>query len=73
MGLNELDNFPSIKDSFKRENKRNLDRLEKQIKGSFLMGDNLSLPDFILGHCVGWANIAKFSAGSERFGTYVKS
>ena len=37
------------------------------------MGDNLSLPDFILGHCAGWAYVAKFYTGSEKFGTYVKS
>ncbi|OAH08666.1 Glutathione S-transferase GST-6.0 [Rhodobacteraceae bacterium SB2] len=73
LGLKEFDNFSNIKDSFKHEYKRNLDRLEKQIKGSFLMGDNLSLPDFILGHCAGWAHVAKFSTGSEKFGAYVKS
>ncbi len=37
------------------------------------MGDKLSLPDFILGHCAGWAYDAKFSTGSEKFGAYVKS
>ena len=73
LGLKELDNFTNIKDNFKQEYKRNLDRLEKQIKGSFLMGDNLCLPDFILGHCAGWAHVAKFSTGSEKFGAYVKS
>ena len=73
LGLKELDNFPNIKDSFKKEYKQNLDRLEKQIKGSFLMGDKLSLPDLILGHCAGWAYVAKFYTGSEKFAAYVKS
>lgn len=71
--LKKLNDFPDIKDSFKREYKRNLGRLEKQIKGSFLMGENLSLPDFILGHCAGWAYIAKFPAGNETFSQYIKS
>ena len=73
LGLKELDNFPNINDRFKREYKRNLDRLEKQVKGPFMMGENLSLPDFILGHCAGWAYVAQFPAGNEMFGAYVKS
>ncbi|KAG1715263.1 Glutathione S-transferase zeta class [Nymphon striatum] len=64
---------PDVKPSLKKEFARNLDRLVPEIKGPFLTGDTLSIPDIILGHCAGWARTAKFPDASPEFVAYLKN
>jgi glutathione S-transferase len=61
--LPEAERVPAIKDSLKTEFTRNAARLADDLGAApFLMGDTLSLPDIVLGHCLGWAKLAKFPA-----------
>jgi len=50
-----------IKDSLRWELSVNLDRLARQLTGPFLTGDQMTIPDIVLTHCLGWAAIAKFN------------
>ncbi|MEP2715186.1 glutathione S-transferase, partial [Pseudophaeobacter sp.] len=49
-----------VKPSLKWEFNRNLDRIESQIKGPFVMGEEFTLADIVLTHCLNWAYGAKF-------------
>jgi glutathione S-transferase len=51
---------PEVKESLKWEFARNCDRLAKCLKGPFLMGDKMTIPDIIAVHCLNWAFSAKF-------------
>jgi glutathione S-transferase len=37
----------------------------------FVMGDRLTVPDIVLGHCAGWAVPAKFELPGGAVGAYV--
>lgn len=58
--LPEERRVPAIKDSLKWEYARNIARLEEALVGPFLMGDEMTVPDILLVHCLRWAEIAKF-------------
>ena len=52
---------PDIKETLKWEFARSLKTLASRVgEGPFLMGDNMTVPDFILAHCGLWARVAKF-------------
>jgi len=38
----------------------------------FLMGDQITIPDVILTHCLGWAITAKFGISDERLSAYLE-
>ncbi|MGR3616943.1 MAG: glutathione S-transferase family protein [Paracoccaceae bacterium] len=56
---------PQVKDSLNWEFTRNLDRIAGQLKTPFLMGDEMTLPDIILVHCLNWARSAKFDVTQD--------
>lgn len=70
--LPKEERVPAIKDSLKLEFSRNLERLTGEIRGPFLMGENLTIPDIILGHCGGWSRTAKFPDAPAEFVNYLK-
>lgn len=72
LGLKRLDNFTSIWHAFALEYEQNIERLTKKIKGPFLMGKQLTVPDFVLAHCGGWAYIAKFPCHNKEFKIYLE-
>lgn len=48
-------------------------RMSEALQGPYLMGDEMTVPDFILVHCLGWAKIAGFPDPGEVLATYSKS
>lgn len=58
--LPQENRVPGLKDAMKWEYARNLIQIEAAMQGPFLMGDEITLPDILLGHCLGWARVAKF-------------
>ncbi|WP_424975868.1 glutathione S-transferase family protein [Dinoroseobacter sp. S124A] len=59
--LPEGERVPEVKPSLKREFARNLKRIAAEIGDRpFLMGDEMTVPDFVLTHCMGWSLMAKF-------------
>lgn len=52
---------PEVKDSLKWEFERNATRLAARLgEGPFLMGQQMTVPDILLAHCLIWARAAKF-------------
>lgn len=70
--LPEEERVPEVKESLKREFARNLERITDEIKGPFLMGEQMTIPDILLCHCGGWARGAKFPDASDAFKAYAK-
>ena len=58
--LPEEHRVPEVKPALKWEFERSANRLADRFEGPFLMGDEMTVPDFILAHCLGWAIVAKF-------------
>lgn len=59
--LPEQHRVDGIKPSLRWEFAKSIERLSSRINEStYLMGDELSVPDIVLGHCLGWAISAKF-------------
>ncbi len=56
----EEQRVPQIKDSLKAEFARAAGRLEGMIKGDFLMGDEMTVPDILAVHCINWSIGAGF-------------
>ena len=63
---------PEIKDSLKWEYERNIVRLAEALGGPFLMGQDITVPDLLLVHCLRWAENAKFPAPGEVLEAYRK-
>lgn len=61
-----------VKDSLKWEYDRNLARLMNKMRGTYLMGDEMTIADIILAHCGTWAFVSKFPTDNETFNTYLK-
>lgn len=60
-----------IKPSLKWEFTRSLDRIAERLgDGPFVMGDQMTVPDIILAHCLGWAMVAKYPPANERMVSY---
>ncbi len=52
---------PGVKDTCRFEFGLAMQRLEQRLgEGPFVMGDKMTVPDILLGHCSGWARVAKF-------------
>lgn len=63
---------PALKDTLKWEFARSQESLVAQMgDGPFLMGDQLTVADIILGHCLDWAKAAKFTISQPRLSTYL--
>jgi len=63
--------IPEIKDSLRWEFARNQTLIADRLgDGPFLMGETFTLPDIVLGHCLRWAEIAKFEVTDPRLIAY---
>ncbi|WP_197916730.1 glutathione S-transferase family protein [Thiosulfatihalobacter marinus] len=62
---------PEVKPSLMWEYQRNLDHVLARMKGPYLMGEEMTVPDIILAHCGGWARSAKFPIDNAAFKTYL--
>ncbi len=60
-----------VVDTTKWEYERSIARLGDVLEGPFLMGEDMSVPDFILVHCLGWAKIAGFPDPGEKMMAYL--
>ena len=60
--LPEDKRIPEIKDSLRWEFERAQDQFVPRMAedGPYLMGEDLTIPDILLAHCMGWAINAKF-------------
>ena len=60
-----------VKPALKHEFGQSIDTLALRLgAGPFLMGDEMTIPDFILTHCLVWAQAAKFEHGSASLDDY---
>ena len=51
---------PLVKESLRWEFTRNCERIAERQQGEFMMGDQLTVPDLLLTHCLNWGYAAKF-------------
>jgi glutathione S-transferase len=57
----EAHRVPAVKETCRYEFALALERLERRLgDGPFVMGETITVPDILLGHCSGWARAAKF-------------
>lgn len=63
---------PQVGETAMWEFDRNLQRLEKQFKGPFLLGEKMTIADILLVHCMSWARGARFSLNSDVLNAYSK-
>lgn len=52
---------PDVKASLRWEFEQSATRLNDRLSGDFVMGDRMTVPDILLGHCLDWASGAKFT------------
>lgn len=63
---------PAIKDTLKWEFAQAQAALVRDMSdGPFLMGDHITIPDILLGHCLGWAIVAKFGIAEPVLSAYL--
>lgn len=70
--LPEDQRVPAVKDSLKAEFARNLDRIAAELSSDCLAGDDLTVPDFLLAHCLGWARNAGFPDAPDALVEYLR-
>lgn len=58
--LPEAERVPEVKATCRAEFARNMDKLAVSMAGDYVLGDTPLVPDFLLAHCSGWAENAKF-------------
>lgn len=64
----------AIKDTLKWEFERSQKTLATRMaEGEFVMGEAMTVPDFILAHCLDWALTARFPIVVSRFGDYLQA
>lgn len=68
--LPEEHRVPAVKDSLKWEFQRNTDRLADRLNGPYLAGDQMTVADIVLTHCLGWATVARFPDPDKRLQDY---
>ena len=71
--LPEEKRVPEVKESLRWELAYNADRIADQIEGEFLLGDQMTVPDIMLTHCLNWAFAAKFPLENEKLRAYSKN
>ncbi len=62
-----------VKPSLKWEYARNLTTVMDRMKGPYLMGEVMTVPDIILTHCATWAKFAGFPTDNEAFVSYIRA
>ncbi|WP_424972303.1 glutathione S-transferase family protein [Dinoroseobacter sp. S76] len=71
--LPEGERVPEVKPALKREFARNLARIAAEIGDQpFLLGTEMTVPDIVLTHCMGWSLMAKFDPLPEPLEAYHK-
>ncbi|MCT4559208.1 MAG: glutathione S-transferase family protein [Pelagimonas sp.] len=70
--LPEEERVKAVKATCAAEFTRNIARICDEMKGDYLMGDELTVPDILLVHCSSWARMAKFPEMPENFKPYFK-
>lgn len=68
--LPEEQRVAEVKPAMMREYEASLPRIEAALTGPFLMGDEMTVPDILLTHCLGWAERAKFPAAPPALAEY---
>lgn len=63
---------PQAIETAKWEFDRNFTRLEQKFQGPFLMGDQMTIADILLVHCMSWAKGAGFPMNSDALKDYGK-
>lgn len=62
---------PQVKDSLKWEFGESLARLADRLEGDWVMGDEFTIADILLAHCLIWARAAKFHVSDPTLLTYL--
>ena len=57
--LPEEERVAEVKPTCRAEYGRNIAQISKDMQGPYLMGDAITVPDILLGHCRGWGMMAK--------------
>ncbi|MEP5153521.1 glutathione S-transferase family protein [Planktotalea sp.] len=65
--------FPDVKESLRWEFNRNVNRLADRITTPFAAGDQFSIADILLVHCLNWAISAKFEYDCPKIDAYAKT
>ncbi len=62
---------PAVKETAKAEFKRAMKTLETRLgDNEFVMGDKITVPDILIGHCAGWAKNIKYDLPEGKLGDY---
>lgn len=64
---------PEVLNSLKAEFSTSAAKLSENLKGPFLMGDALTIPDILACHCLNWAIGAGFPRTDDRVFAYAKN
>ncbi len=69
--LPEAMRLPALKPVLIWEYERHIERLAAALTGPFLMGEQMTVPDIVLAHCLRWASVAKFPAPAPVLADYL--
>ena len=69
--LPEDQRVPEIKPALRKEYGRNEKNLARRLKGPFLMGNEMTVPDIFATHCLNWAASAKFTNNIPELDAYL--
>ena len=64
--------LPAIKPSLKWEYGNNQARLAERFVGPFVMGEQMTVADIVLSHCLMWAEAAKFPEPEPKLADYLR-
>ncbi|MHA6262956.1 glutathione S-transferase family protein [Arenibacterium sp. CAU 1754] len=70
--LPEEHRVPEIAPSLKWEFARNLERMADRFVGPFLQGEQMTIADILLVHCLNWAFAAEFPVENEKMKSFGK-
>lgn len=70
--LPEDQRVPAIKDSLRVEFAANIDRIADEMTSDCLTGDDPTVPDILLAHCLGWARNANFPDAPDVLVAYLR-
>lgn len=62
----------AMEPGLKWEFARNLDRLADRMTGPFLQGDQITIADLILTHCLNWASAVGYPVQNDKIDAYLK-
>lgn len=59
-----------VKEACRQDFDEAMTRIAGEMKGPYLMGEEMTVPDFLLVHCLGWATSAKFEVKEKAMNEY---